>query len=682
MIFKIVVLAIIIYLPIFAQGYVCAVGGGSENYNSWSDAPYRWIVQKSDSGKIIILSYSNDNTSWLPNYFLSLGASQAYNKGITSKTAADLQSTYDELKTAKAIFLRGGDQLRYINYWKGTKTEQAINELYNEGRVIAGTSAGAMVLGQFDFSARYGSITSKAALANPLANSIDIESNFVNLIPNVLFDTHFIERGRFARTIAMLFKLKIQSSVNLIAIGIDDATALCIEPNGIATVMGSGAVCFFHADEFSSLGTFEFPTTYVIERLKCDQLNANWKYNIPNRSIEFIPPSALAFNHETSTTNVKAVSLVSSSKYLYGIIEGFYSISQQVNPQKIIVLTHQGYVPKLDSLTNYFNSIQKQYQIIPISQAIMNDPVVNQEIVNSNCFVIIGDSTSKLESLTDTTTLIGVSIKEKINSNIPSSFVFADQMAKFSGQFYTDNTDTDALASYRGKMTLKSGLSVVNDLHVQINPFDNDDLIENRVSALAWGMMRNRTQFGIYIDPNVEYLYDVFYNGIHFTQKSIIVIDASNTTHVDSSTFRAGSSVGPRQVVAMNNLRYNITNNPWLHYNFNIKGFGIPGSIDNEKSEVPSKLSIQNYPNPFNAATIIKYYIPDEGTVSISIHDILGKETKLITDDKRSAGVYEYELSFTKTENLSSGIYFVKIDFINSVNSQTITGLRKIVYLK
>ena len=50
---------------LYAQGYICAVGGGSEDYNNWSDAPYSWVVQKSDSGKIIILGVSSV-TEWLP----------------------------------------------------------------------------------------------------------------------------------------------------------------------------------------------------------------------------------------------------------------------------------------------------------------------------------------------------------------------------------------------------------------------------------------------------------------------------------------------------------------------------------------------------------------------------------------------------------------------------------------
>ena len=141
-------LALTLNLSLFAQGYICAVGGGSENYNDWSDAPYGWIVEKSDSGKIIILGVSSSVTSWLPNYFMALGADTAYNKVISSTSQANLQATYDELITAKAIFIRGGDQWDYINLWKGTKTDSAIQYVFNNGGVVAGTSAGAAVLGR------------------------------------------------------------------------------------------------------------------------------------------------------------------------------------------------------------------------------------------------------------------------------------------------------------------------------------------------------------------------------------------------------------------------------------------------------------------------------------------------------------------------------------------------------
>ena len=121
-IFLQIYISFVITSIVFPQGYVCAIGGGSEDYNDWRDAPYSWIVNKAEKGKIIILGVG-DATDWLPNYFMSFGADTAYNKKISSKSVANLQTTYDEIISAKAIFIRGGDQWNYFNLWKNTKVE-------------------------------------------------------------------------------------------------------------------------------------------------------------------------------------------------------------------------------------------------------------------------------------------------------------------------------------------------------------------------------------------------------------------------------------------------------------------------------------------------------------------------------------------------------------------------------
>ncbi|MDP2302461.1 MAG: Type 1 glutamine amidotransferase-like domain-containing protein [Ignavibacteria bacterium] len=685
MTYRILVLLFILFNQIILpQGYICAVGGGSENYNSWSDAPYRWIVEKSDSGKIIILSYSTDNTSWLPNYFLSLGASEAYNKAITSKTIADLQSTYDELKTAKAVFLRGGDQLRYINYWKGTKTEQAITELYNEGKVIAGTSAGAMVLGNFDFSARYGSITSKTALSDPLSNALDIEKNFINLQPNLLFDTHFIERGRFGRLISMIIKLKHESNVDLLGVGIDDATALCIEPNGIATVMGSGAVSFFYSDSLTSYFASTFDSEYGISQLKCDQLTANWKFNIPSRTIEYIPPSARHIEQQNQPRTVNNNILSNSSNSFSNLINSFYTLLSNSNGYKSVLLTHPGYVLKLDSLLTYLNNSSLPYELIPVSSTTINDSMFSQKLLEASIVMILGDSTSKLEALTDTSNLLGATLKNKIEDVQLTSFLFFNQAVKMQGEFYVDNTDSDALASYRGKMTLKKGLGIVKSSIIQVNPFESDDYIENRVSALLWGMMRNNSLYGVYSNPYDNYFYQVLTEGLSTLYDNLLLaIDATGTTYVDSSVFRASSSIGPRQVVAMNNLRYNITSSNGVYYSFPMKQLAIYPNVKSEPTEVPNTLSLTNYPNPFNSSTKLNFYLPSDGEVNVVIYDLLGRSKKIINSVFYKSGTHEIELDFNSEKNFfSSGIYFVKIDLKKKLTSQILTGMKKVIYLK
>jgi hypothetical protein len=91
-------------MPLQAQGYLCAVGGGSEDYGSWSDESYRWMVEKSGKGPTLILHYSEGST-WLEKYFLSFGAISAASLVVPSRTMANDSAVYRTIKKARHIFL-------------------------------------------------------------------------------------------------------------------------------------------------------------------------------------------------------------------------------------------------------------------------------------------------------------------------------------------------------------------------------------------------------------------------------------------------------------------------------------------------------------------------------------------------------------------------------------------------
>ncbi|KAA0242334.1 MAG: cyanophycinase, partial [Chlorobiota bacterium] len=146
------------------------------------------------------------------------------------------------------VFIKGGDQYDYINYWKGTLTEDAIRAVWQRGGVVAGTSAGAMVLSEFIISAKYGSLSPESALSNPFVQAGHIETDFLNLASGLIFDTHFIERARQGRLVAQMVKLFNEGHTSVRGVGIDDRTAICISPNGKGVVMGSGAVSVYRAD--------------------------------------------------------------------------------------------------------------------------------------------------------------------------------------------------------------------------------------------------------------------------------------------------------------------------------------------------------------------------------------------------------------------------------------------------
>ncbi|MBV6479605.1 MAG: hypothetical protein HGGPFJEG_02391 [Ignavibacteria bacterium] len=84
----------------------------------------------------------------------------------------------------------------------------------------------------------------------------------------------------------------------------------------------------------------------------------------------------------------------------------------------------------------------------------------------------------------------------------------------------------------------------------------------------------------------------------------------------------------------------------------------------NEKDKIelliPEEYSLsQNYPNPFNPVTRIKFSLPKESSVKLTVYDILGREVKKLVNEKLSVGRYEYEFNGS---SFASGVYFYTLE--------------------
>ena len=89
----------------------------------------------------------------------------------------------------------------------------------------------------------------------------------------------------------------------------------------------------------------------------------------------------------------------------------------------------------------------------------------------------------------------------------------------------------------------------------------------------------------------------------------------------------------------------------------------------------------QNYPNPFNSTTNIRFYLPKNDDVSLTIYDILGKEVlKPISNQSMIAGWHEYILNMDRLDKdssaLSSGVY------LYTLTSGKFTSTKKLILLK
>lgn len=72
----------------------------------------------------------------------------------------------------------------------------------------------------------------------------------------------------------------------------------------------------------------------------------------------------------------------------------------------------------------------------------------------------------------------------------------------------------------------------------------------------------------------------------------------------------------------------------------------------------------QNYPNPFNPSTYIEYSVPSFGTVILKTYDSLGREILVLVNEEKQPGNYQVKFDGS---NLSSGVYYYKLQFSNSV---------------
>lgn len=88
--------------------------------------------------------------------------------------------------------------------------------------------------------------------------------------------------------------------------------------------------------------------------------------------------------------------------------------------------------------------------------------------------------------------------------------------------------------------------------------------------------------------------------------------------------------------------------------------------------DIPQTFALfQNYPNPFNPTTNIRYELPQQSNVRLTIFNILGQQVATLVDEVQQAG--RYTVAWNGISNLgraaSSGVYFYLLqagDFIQT----------------
>lgn len=221
------------------QGGIVLAGGGTDN-----DDAMKWMLQRAGGGDVVVIRASNSD-GYNDYFFSELGVNVNSVETIRFEDIAASTDNYviNQIRNAEVLFMAGGDQYDYYQFWKDNAIEDAINYLINEkGITVGGTSAGMAILGEAYYTPSGGSLTSDEGLANPFHPDINIlgKGDFIQnpWLANTITDTHYDQRDRQGRQMTFMARLTSDFNIQPHGIACNEVTAVCIDESGIATIFG------------------------------------------------------------------------------------------------------------------------------------------------------------------------------------------------------------------------------------------------------------------------------------------------------------------------------------------------------------------------------------------------------------------------------------------------------------
>jgi cyanophycinase len=238
------------------------MGGGEQ------DPALKYLCERANGGDFLILR-ANTEDVYAQKVNEEIRALCPLNSAATivfsERDDSDDPKLLERIEQAEAIFIAGGDQSNYIRFWQDTPVEDRLNRHIASGKPIGGSSAGLAVLGEFSFSSMIDTIHSPAALADPYGNKVTISRDFLRipLLAGMITDTHFAKRDRMGRLLVFLARILQDGwAAQVRAIAVEQDTAVLLEPDGLAKVVGSGSAYFLETKSSPAVCKKQTPLSF------------------------------------------------------------------------------------------------------------------------------------------------------------------------------------------------------------------------------------------------------------------------------------------------------------------------------------------------------------------------------------------------------------------------------------
>lgn len=220
--------------PRIAKGALLVHGGGAVSEATWQR--FVELAGGADANIVCIPSADTMKDDAEPDSFSAGRLERCGCKRVRILHASTRERAQHDaafiaaIDEAKGVWIDGGRTYRFMDRFEATSAHAALRRVLERGGVVAGSSAGAQVIGEF------------LVRGNPKTNEELTDPGYLTglgLLPGVVIDAHFRDRDRTAEFGALVAK-----HPQLLGLGVDVDTALVIQGT-IGEALGNGMVTVF-----------------------------------------------------------------------------------------------------------------------------------------------------------------------------------------------------------------------------------------------------------------------------------------------------------------------------------------------------------------------------------------------------------------------------------------------------
>jgi len=233
-----------------------------------------------DSKIIVIPNAGSNPVKWSKvqvGEFEELGAKADF-LSFTRETADD-ESNLEKMYWANAVFFLGGDQSDLTRDMLGTKLLEKVFDIYNNGGVVGGSSAGAAVMSEVMITGN--ELVNKDSTVSFVTiekGNVEVKTGF-GFLKNVIIDQHFLKRKRHNRTISTVIEHR-----NLLGVAIDESTSIIVYPDDTFEVYGSYQVLVYDPTQSDNIRE-DKNGNLGISDMKLHVLISGDKFDLKNKEV-------------------------------------------------------------------------------------------------------------------------------------------------------------------------------------------------------------------------------------------------------------------------------------------------------------------------------------------------------------------------------------------------------------